>query len=268
MEVQRYIPPAEHPLKPYLQSIWRGRASGAFRTETILPKGNVDIIFNLGDPSQLVAGKLIRQPVNLSRCFLQGVQTGAIQAQPGKNFDLIGISLTLEGSAAILPLPASELTDRLTESSLLFEELGRMLERLFESTDFHKQVPLLLHWLMRQVRPPARHKMIRHVCARLRHTPTEANLRDITQSLQISERHLRRLFLEQIGVSPSRYIRLSRFINAIQTIPTSSSSLTEIAHSLYYSDQAHFCRDFKEIAGLTPREYRNGVTGVPGHIFS
>lgn len=168
----------------------------------------------------------------------------------------------------ILPLPAIELTDLFTEASLLFDDVGVMQERLSETTEFRKQVQLLLHWLMRQVRPPARHKMIRYACARLRRTPTEASLRDVALSLQISERHLRRLFLDQIGVSPSRYLRLRRFISAVHTIPTSSHSLTEIAHAVNYSDQAHFCRDFKEIAGLTPKEYRNAVDGVPGHIFS
>jgi AraC-like DNA-binding protein len=47
----------------------------------------------------------------------------------------------------------------------------------------------------------------------------------------------------------------------------SDRSLTDIAYGVYYADQAHFCRDFKEIAGMTPKEYRHRMSPVPGHIF-
>jgi AraC-like DNA-binding protein len=49
---------------------------------------------------------------------------------------------------------------------------------------------------------------------------------------------------------------------------SSPLSLTEIAHAANYFDQAHFCRDFKEISGITPSEYREKVGPAPGHIFT
>jgi hypothetical protein len=50
MKADFYIPPRTHPLFPYIQSIWRNTANGDFTRETILPKGNVDLLFNLADP--------------------------------------------------------------------------------------------------------------------------------------------------------------------------------------------------------------------------
>ncbi len=56
MQLEYYIPPAQHPLGPYVQSIWRVHAHRDYSTETILPKGNVDLLFNFGDPLASVEG--------------------------------------------------------------------------------------------------------------------------------------------------------------------------------------------------------------------
>ncbi len=140
MRVDRYIPPPGHPLRPYLQSIWRGRAKNSFRRETILPKGNVDIIFCMAEPPRLIAGKDVREPASLGACFVHGVQTTAVQTQPGNEFYLIGISLTMEACAALLRLPASELTDMFVEARLIFDNLETLQQRLFEAPNFRKHV--------------------------------------------------------------------------------------------------------------------------------
>jgi transcriptional regulator GlxA family with amidase domain len=83
----------------------------------------------------------------------------------------------------------------------------------------------------------------------------------------MSERHLRRVFLEHVGLTPGHWRRLARFRGAVGLM-ASPCTLTQVAHGAGYADQAHFCRDFAEIAGMTPGEYRQRVGPLPGHIFS
>ncbi len=59
--------------------------------------------------------------------------------------------------------------------------------------------------------------------------------------------------LRHLGIGPAHYMRLSRFVKALHMMPK-AYSLTDIAYTVYYADQAHFCRDFKAIAGMTPQE--------------
>lgn len=266
LRVNRYIPPPDHPLQPYLQSIWRGQDDGTIHRETVLPDGTLSIIFCLAGP-HLLYGRAMHEPLSFEVGFVSGIKTQAFLAQPTSRFSLLGINLKMEACAALLPLPVNELIDLPVEAKLIFKDAESIHEKLLETLNFRKQCTLLLDWLQTLLSPPTKHKLIRHVCASLREMPSESKIKEIARSLGISERHLRRLFLQQVGVSPARYLRLSRFIKTIYLIP-GSSSLTEIAHAAEYTDQAHFCRDFKEIAGMTPKEYREGVDGVPGHIFS
>jgi AraC-like DNA-binding protein len=101
----------------------------------------------------------------------------------------------------------------------------------------------------------------------LREEPTSHTLDQLSAKLHLSSRHLRRIMLRHIGVGPAEYLRLSRFTRALYLMPK-MSSLTEIAYRVHYADQAHFSRDFKEIAGMTPRQYRQRASQVPGHIFA
>lgn len=50
MHIDRFVPPPGHPLHPLVESIWTvrgGRSDGGYAGETILPKGIVDVVFDL-----------------------------------------------------------------------------------------------------------------------------------------------------------------------------------------------------------------------------
>lgn len=42
-----------------------------------------------------------------------------------------------------------------------------------------------------------------------------------------------------------------------------STDYHQIIHDLGYYDQAHFIRDFKDIIGISPLKYLNGVKQLP-----
>jgi AraC-like DNA-binding protein len=74
---------------------------------------------------------------------------------------------------------------------------------------------------------------------------------------------------EHVGIGPAQYVRLARFIRAMHQVPAPGRTLTEIAHANGYYDQAHFCREFRSFAHMTPQEYRDRANGpVPGHLYA
>jgi AraC-like DNA-binding protein len=80
-------------------------------------------------------------------------------------------------------------------------------------------------------------------------------IKDIAGKTNISERQLNRQFHTFLGVSPKEYARISRFLESLNALKRRGpDTLTGIAYESGYYDQAHFIRDCKAFAGLTPKE--------------
>lgn len=82
------------------------------------------------------------------------------------------------------------------------------------------------------------------------------NVTSVAESLGISERHLRRVFREVVGLSPKAFFKLMRFKRALTAAKDGGNpSWSDIAVGAGYYDQAHLIADFRSIAGATPREF-------------
>jgi hypothetical protein len=72
MKVNRYIPPASHPLHVYVQSVFF--ADSDHSRELILPKCNVDILFNLGAPTCIESTRRLAHPATWRKTLVAGLQ--------------------------------------------------------------------------------------------------------------------------------------------------------------------------------------------------
>ncbi|ERS10319.1 AraC family transcriptional regulator [Marinobacter sp. EN3] len=75
----------------------------------------------------------------------------------------------------------------------------------------------------------------------------------LTQHLEVSQRHVERLFKHWMEMTPKQYQRILRVKRAINYIREHGQvNLAEIAHQFGFSDQAHMTREFRTIARITP----------------
>ena len=72
-----------------------------------------------------------------------------------------------------------------------------------------------------------------------------------------SEEYFSRLFKKEIGFGAQEFIYNCKLIEAKNLLKSTSFSIGEISNRLYFSNQSHFQRRFKEKYGMTPKEYRD-----------
>lgn len=80
------------------------------------------------------------------------------------------------------------------------------------------------------------------------------NIRDFCREVGISTRHLERLFLRCVGVSPKAFLQILRFEDSTREMicGNSETDLTEIGFASGFYDQSHFIRQVKKYTDYTP----------------
>jgi AraC family L-rhamnose operon regulatory protein RhaS len=82
------------------------------------------------------------------------------------------------------------------------------------------------------------------------------SLAEVAERIGLSTRHLSLLFLRETGRRPSDYLVRRRGQHAARLLLTADDNLTNVAHTLGYTDSSHFSNQFKELYGMSPRAYR------------
>jgi AraC family transcriptional regulator len=91
------------------------------------------------------------------------------------------------------------------------------------------------------------------------------HIRDLSAVARRSPAHFSRKFKLAVGKSPHAYVVRRRLERACHLMMTSAASLSEIALSVGFSDQAHLCRLFRQTFGQSPASWRR-ERGIPGEV--
>ncbi|MBP6775607.1 MAG: DNA-3-methyladenine glycosylase 2 family protein, partial [Piscinibacter sp.] len=87
----------------------------------------------------------------------------------------------------------------------------------------------------------------------------------VARRLGVSERHLRRIFAAEHGVSPLQYVRTRRLLLAKQLLTDTSLPVTQVAHASGFRSLRRFNAAFVESYRLSPsRLRRDGAPARPG----
>jgi AraC-like DNA-binding protein len=164
--------------------------------------------------------------------------------------------LRLGAQHVVLGIPAAAIAGRIVALEELWgdAETRRLLERLADARDMVQAAAILDSAIAERLRLAAaqgtRTGLAIDAADRLR----RANVGAVAADLGVSERHLRRVFRETVGVSPKVFAKLARFRRALQAarVEGQASWANVAAHAGYY-DQAHLIAEFRAIAGVTPR---------------
>lgn len=81
-------------------------------------------------------------------------------------------------------------------------------------------------------------------------------LKDLCKTAHMSESTLLRHFHQALGLSPMDYLMRLRIRKASELLRQTSLNITQVAFQVGFSDSNYFSRQFRKVAGHSPREFR------------
>jgi len=168
--------------------------------------------------------------------------------------------LALGAPEAVLGVPASEMAGRIVALEDLWGDVAvrRLCARLADARDTAAAAAVLESAIEERLATgsgnerPARAELALAAAERL--TRPSGSVYAVAGELGVSERHLRRVFRETVGVSPKAFARIARFHRALGAAREDGrAGWAGIAATAGYYDQAHLIAEFRAIAGVTPR---------------
>jgi len=84
---------------------------------------------------------------------------------------------------------------------------------------------------------------------------------EIADHIGISADYLTDCFHQDLGITPTTYIRRYQIRQACELLKNTDQSITQVAMAVGFSDGAHFTHTFQREVGVTPRAYRRNGRG-------
>ena len=249
---REFAPPAA--LAGAVSCVWVGvTAAGGAPPTRVLPDACVDLIWQRG-----------------TGVFLAGPDTGPVIMPMPPGTVLAGVRLRPGAGGPALGRPLTGLLDQRPGPADLRDELPRAIgARLAAGVPAGLSPDAALRRLVGVAgdlvtdAPPD--PLVAQAAQRL--ACPDAQVRDVSGELAISERQLNRRCCAAIGYGPAllrRVLRFRRFVSRIDAAPAAPTDLAGLAAVLGYADQAHLTRESSRLAGLPPLALIRDRHGVPG----
>jgi AraC-like DNA-binding protein len=260
--------PSEETERHFVKSIWRIQECNIHeRTETILPKGTVEIIFNLSD-SITYSNSSANIKTILPSCFINGINFKPFNLIKNGQQLFMGIQLNAIGLKGLFNVTVKEFNDNVVEGSQVCKSLDALCNQLFLKKTFDEQIMTIREWIYHRISISKNCKSINHVHNLLfSQELNDFTVKELCQKICISDRQLRRISAEWLGMNTETFLLYNKYLSSLHLLHSSDLSLTQIGLEAGYYDQSHFIREFKSYTDLTPKEYRTSIVGLPGHIF-
>jgi AraC-like DNA-binding protein len=134
--------------------------------------------------------------------------------------------------------------------------LSLLSEQLAETPGKKAQLALVEKVLLRKLLQPTPDLLVNAAIQSIGSAHGNLRIAALAKELYISRDALEKRFRGSVGTSPKHFSSILRLRNAISN-HASGKSLTDVALTAGYYDQAHFIRDFRAFTGQSPKRFFN-----------
>ncbi|MCR9136309.1 MAG: helix-turn-helix domain-containing protein [Alphaproteobacteria bacterium] len=261
-------PPNERELAPLVRSIWSYRCEPRHNFETLLPHVGGQLLVNLHGSELRTFDALGNIAATTGPVALHGIRTERIVIDTEQKRNICGVEFEPGGLTAFTDWSARRFRDRLIDASDVWGADSRLLHvALVAAQNEDEQCGLLESFLAGKIiHRPAEDASLGQWIAGLQ---AGGRIQDIQNALGregfgMSQRQLHALFDRRLGVRPKLFARLVRLSSSVAEFDQ-SPSFASLAYEHGYADQSHLTREFRQLAGTTPRAHRP-IDGEPNHV--
>lgn len=246
-------------LAPFVKCIWSQESDGVILDagrERILPDSCIELVIHFRDPfrTHFADGTSAGQP----QSFVVGQMKQFLEIEPAGRVGLIAVRFHARGAYLFFQRPLSEVAAGIVDLEDIWKERARELtERIALANGMKARVRIIEESLLALLSENGRCDRTVDQCIQLIDANRgQLNVAQLAADLGVSSRQLTRRFRHTVGLSPKEFARVCRFLHVIRCLTDRDPrTLTETAIACGYFDQAHFNHEFREMAGMAPREF-------------
>jgi AraC-like DNA-binding protein len=259
-------------LRPFVRMIWLTDQRGSTpartgRREHVLPTGDMHLVFRLGgDALRVFDDADDREGVCYRAAVVGGPRSRFYVKDVSQPSYSLGVQLHPGAAQLLFGVGADELAERHASLDELWGGAAeRAHEQLAEANDPAKQMALLEALLCARL-PAVRH-LHPAVARALERFSVTSNVGEVVRESGYSHRGFVAVFRRNVGLAPKLFTRVRRFQGALRGFEARpAATWADIAAAAGYSDQAHLTREFVELAGVRPEQYRGARPEHSHHL--
>jgi AraC-like DNA-binding protein len=234
-----------------IHELWDFQRPGMREWHAAAPKPYVELVFNLDQPFLWRASPEARAH-RFGAGWITPVQDGPRFARPRGDIRLVGARLyPAIARAAFVPLPPGDGAPprALSRRNAWFAATHRAL---CDGASSAERLSILECALMSRLAAVQGFAPV---------TNGTDSVRLLAARLGIDVRSLHRKFSRETGLSPKRFLRLTRLDGLLRdpALGDGAIRIAELAYRHGFTDQAHLAREFRLFVGRTPVQLRSGA---------
>ena len=237
-----------------VEVVWYFKGPTSSVRKRILPNGTVEMLVNFGEPYRTITGA---GPELLKTAWLAGLQSGPmVGAQPPRQ-DVMGVRLCPAGAYALLDRPMREISELVVDlEDLVGRASDELSERCYDAASVEERLRRAADWVAERVmKARGIDPAVAWAAGRIEQSGGAVSIAELRRQTGLSKTRLVEAFREQIGLAPKLYSRVVRFRRATAMLQKGAQPLIDVALAAGYYDQPHMNAEFRELSGLSPREF-------------
>lgn len=251
MNYRTYAPPPA--LRPFVRALWSLEGHDpAPATDRIFPDGCMELVVHLGTPFSAWDGDGCErvQPA----AFVVGQMTEALRVRPSRRAAVVGVRFHPGGAFPFLRVPQHELFGRRPALDELGTALAGTVLRVHDDGIDAAVARITTELIQQASRVDTPDRRVTACASAIERTAGRVTVDALAQDVGVGARQLERLFRDAVGLAPKTLARLARFQASLRACEA-GAPLAAAGLAAGYADQAHFTREFRRVAGLTPSAF-------------